>query len=72
MRKLAILLVGCWTTSAWAVYPDPNLLFYDGFDYADGAALSPAAVSTDQNDPANQGQLHADSGKYWFSAGTGD
>ncbi|MEX0611511.1 MAG: PEP-CTERM sorting domain-containing protein [Pirellulales bacterium] len=68
MRRLAILLV-CFTASQ-ALGQDPNLLFYEGFDYFDGAPLSPVPISTDQNDPVNQGQLHVESGKYWFSAGT--
>jgi hypothetical protein len=67
MRKFALaLLVCCVAAPAWADVP----LLYEGFDYPDGAALSPAAVSTDQNDAANQGQLNVASDKRWFSAGT--
>jgi hypothetical protein len=67
MRRLAILVICCFTAPSWADVP----LLYEGFDYDDGAALSPVPVSTDQNDPTNQGQLNVAANKYWFSAGTG-
>ncbi|HEX2477060.1 MAG TPA: hypothetical protein VHK01_20060 [Lacipirellulaceae bacterium] len=77
MQKLLMVVVYCCAASAWADVP----LFYEGFDYPDGAPLSPVPVandpntpeneSTDQNNPLNQGQLNVASGKRWFSAGTG-
>ncbi|HJQ80670.1 MAG TPA: hypothetical protein VJ828_11975 [Lacipirellulaceae bacterium] len=77
MRTLTILAICCCAAQAWADVP----LLYEGFDYPDGAPLSPAPLpndpntpeneSTDQNNPANQGQLNVAANKYWFSAGGG-
>jgi hypothetical protein len=70
MRKFALILFGCCCASQ-AFGQDPNLLMYEGFDYAELAELSPVPISSDPNDAANQGQLHVATGKYWFSAATG-
>lgn len=63
MRRLAILLVCCSATRAWADVP----LLYDGFDYDIDLNLSPPGT-TDQE--VGQGlQNPGLGGKYWFSAG---
>ncbi|MEX2170336.1 MAG: PEP-CTERM sorting domain-containing protein [Pirellulales bacterium] len=58
MRKLAILLVCCCATQAWADVP----LFYEGFDYDAGLNLASAT--------SPQGVQHQPSGNFWSMAGT--
>jgi hypothetical protein len=64
MRRLALLVVCCCATQAWADAP----LIYDGFDYPAGSSLAPVATGVQATD---QGLQNVASGKYWFSAGTG-
>lgn len=62
MRKLALFLVYCFVSPAWADVP----LFYEGFEYPDGSSLAPTGTTIPP-----EGLQHAASGKFWYAAGTG-
>ena len=65
MRKLFFVAVFCVAPSAFG--QNPNLLMYEGFEYAAGLALAPSYTAAGPND----GLQHPPSGNIWFPAGTG-